>query len=212
MVLILCVLLLISCSTYNDKDSVSGYRTKQIGDQHWMAENLNVNVSGSRCYGNNEAYCEIYGRLYNWAAAMALPDSCNYKDCYSKISAKHKGICPSGWHIPSDAEWKRLVDSVGGSSVAGRYLKATSGWLSCGKGDSYKYKCEDKYGFSALPGGIGYPVGTFSFDGRDGYWWSASKYRDKDAYYRDLNYMSDAADWWKYETKSHFLSVRCVQN
>ncbi len=177
-----------------------------------MAENLNYNVSGSKCYDNIEANCDNYGRLYNWATAMALPDSCNYKNCYSKITSKHKGICPSGWHIPSDAEWKALVDSVGGSSVAGRYLKATSGWHSCGKGSSYQYQCEDKYGFSAKPGGIGYSDGNFHFIGDYGYWWSTSEYRSEDAYYRDLNYISDAADWYNYGAKSNLLSIRCLRN
>jgi len=211
MVLMLFMLLLISCSS-DDEDSISGYGTGKIGDQRWMTENLNYKVSGSKCYDNNESYCAKYGRLYNWAAAMALPDSCNHKNCVSIVLAKHRGICPSGWHIPNDAEWKILVDSVGGSSIAGRRLKATSGWHSCGKGDSYQYQCEDKYGFSALPGGIGYPVGTFSFAGERGFWWSASEYRDDAAYYRDLSYISDAANWYKYETKSHFLSVRCVRD
>jgi len=205
------VLLLISCST-DDENSISGYRTEKIGDQHWMAENLNYKVSGSRCYEDIESNCDKYGRLYNWAAAMALPDSCNYNNCISQVFVKHRGICPSGWHIPSDAEWKMLSDFAGGSSIAGRYLKATSGWYSCGKGDSYQYKCEDKYGFSAMPGGIGYPVGSFSFAGEYGFWWTAFEYSDDAAYSRDLNYISDAAKWWKYETKSHFLSVRCLRD
>ena len=181
-----------------------------------MAENLNYNVSGSRCYDDINSNCDKYGRLYNWATAMALPDSCNHKNCISEVLLpKHKGICPSGWHIPSDAEWKALVDSVGGSSIAGRRLKATSGWDSCGKGNSYQYKCEDTYGFSALPGGIGYPIENFSFAGQRGFWWSASEYSDDAAYNRDLNNISDAAgiyNYNKYETKSHFLSVRCMRD
>jgi len=211
MVLMLFMFLLISCSSSYDEDSISGYGTGKIGDQHWMTENLNVNASGSKCYDNNEAYCAKYGRLYNWATAMALPDSCNHENCISKVLPKHRGICPSGWHIPSDAEWKVLSDSIGGSSIAGKHLKATSGWYHCGKGDS-QYKCEDTYGFSALPGGIGYPVGTFSFAGERGFWWSASEYRNEDAYNRDLSYNSEAAGWFNYEAKSHFLSVRCVRD
>jgi len=209
MVVMLFVLLLISCSS--DDDGISGYGTGKIGDQRWMTENLNVNVSGSRCYNDDEAYCAKYGRLYNWAAAMALPDSCNHENCVSIVSEKHRGICPSGWHIPSDAEWKALSDSAGGSFIAGKYLKAKEGWRSCGKGDSYQFQCEDMYGFSALPGGRGYPVGTFKFAGEYGYWWSASEYHD-DAYYRDLVYNSDAAEWYQYGDKSHFLSVRCVRD
>jgi len=212
MVVILFALLLVSCSSDDDENSISGYRTEKIGGQHWMAENLNYKVSGSKCYGDIESNCDKYGRLYNWAAAMALPDSCNYNNCIPRPVVKHRGICPSGWHIPIYAEWKLLVDSVGGSSIAGRYLKATKGWRSCGKDDSYPYKCEDKYGFSAMPGGIGNPTNSFSSEGEFGYWWSATEYRNEDAYYRDLYYMSDAADWWEFGTKSHFRSVRCVRD
>jgi len=60
-----------------------------------MAENLNYNVSGSECY-EDDPNCAKYGRLYNWATAMALPSDCNSKSCASQISEKHKGICPSG--------------------------------------------------------------------------------------------------------------------
>jgi len=212
MALMLFVLLLISCSS-DDENSISGYRTEKIGGQHWMAENLNYNVSGSRCYGDINSNCDKYGRLYNWATAMALPDSCNHKNCISKVLPKHRGICPSGWHIPRDTEWKNLVDSIGGSSIAGKYLKAANGWwYSCGKGDSYQYKCEDKYGFAALPGGIGDAGGTFTFATEYGYWWSASEYREDAAYYRYMNYISDAAEWYQYGDKSHFLSVRCVRD
>jgi uncharacterized protein (TIGR02145 family) len=209
----LCISLLFSCSSYNEQGSdIAGYRTRQIGEQVWMAENLNYNVSGSVCYDNSEANCDKYGRLYNWATAMALPSICNTASCISQITAKHRGICPEGWHIPSDAEWKKLVDSAGGSSIAGRYLKATSGWNSCGKGSSYSYQCEDKYGFSAMPGGIGYSSGNFYFIGEYGYWWSTSEYRSEDAYYRDLHYLSDIAGWYNYGAKSSLLSVRCLHD
>jgi uncharacterized protein (TIGR02145 family)/uncharacterized repeat protein (TIGR02543 family) len=81
------------------------FRTVVIGTQTWMAENLNCDVSGSECYNNNESNCATYGRLYDWATAMALPSSCNSSTCSSQINAKHRGICPSGWHIPSNADW-----------------------------------------------------------------------------------------------------------
>jgi len=209
----LCFLLLFSCTFDNEAGkTIASYRTEKIGDQIWMAENLNYNVSGSRCYDDIEANCKKYGRLYDWATAMALPSSCNSSSCVSKISVKHKGICPSGWHIPSDAEWKALMDFAGGSSIAGRHLKAINGWRNCGKGSSYLYQCEDKYGFSAMPGGIGYSGGKFHFIGDYGYWWSSSQYRDEDAYYRDLYYLSDVADWYNYGAKNRLHSVRCLRD
>jgi len=108
--------------------SMKGYRTVKIGEQVWMAENLNCDVEGSYCEndGLGTEYCDRYGRMYDWCTAMA--------------------VCPIGWHLPSDAEWQELVDFAGGNYVAGKYLKAKEGWGDEGNG-------EDKFGFSAsLPG------------------------------------------------------------
>jgi len=126
----------------NFQDCDMNYRTERIGDQVWMTENLNCDVSGSKCYDNKESNCATYGRLYNWATAMNLPAGCNSSICASKINAKHRGICPEGWHIPSDAEWTTLTDYVG--YTAGKYLKAENGWNSGGNGN-------DMYGFLGYP-------------------------------------------------------------
>jgi uncharacterized protein (TIGR02145 family) len=203
------------------------YQTVVIGTQTWMARNLNYAVEGGKCYGEDgkvmvdypnyitlsnaeiQANCDTYGRLYNWATAMALPDSCNSNSCSLLINAKHRGICPSGWHIPSNADWDKLVRYVDGSSgtsspydspTAGRYLKATSGWYSSGNG-------EDKYSFSALPGGLGYFRGVGLF----GIWWSASEYDSYDAYYRDMGYDNENV-YYGNSFKNDSYSVRCVQD
>jgi len=218
-----CVFLFISCGYDRDNphdpdgvnyigkvssrgNNIANYKTVQIGDQVWMAENLDYDVSGSRCYNDNLAACNKYGRLYDWATAMALPSSCNnYSSCASQISAKHKGICPSGWHIPSDADWDVLINFVGGSSTAGKYLKATSGWSSNGNG-------QDKYGFSALPGGYGGSSGGFYGVGYSGYWWSSSEYGSYYlAYYRDMGYSYEGVGYY-YDFKDILLSVRCLQD
>jgi uncharacterized protein (TIGR02145 family) len=178
-----------------------------------MAENLNCNVNGSKCHGDNPSNCGTYGRLYDWATAMALPSSCNSNSCSSQINAKHKGICPSGWHIPSVAEWITLTDYVGGSSsTAGRKLKATSGWNSCGpSGSGSSYLCEDSYGFSALPGGNGYSDGDFYNVGDDGYWWIASEGTSNYAYSRSIYYNREDV-YHVNPTKSNLYSVRCLQD
>ena len=104
-------------------DNGKTYRTVEIGTQTWMAENLAFDRDGSKvCYDNSNL--SKYGRLYNWATAMALPSNCNTNTC--TVQPKHRGICPSGWHIPSDDDWSVLVNYAGGSNTAGRKLKATS--------------------------------------------------------------------------------------
>ncbi|MDR1813019.1 MAG: fibrobacter succinogenes major paralogous domain-containing protein [Candidatus Fibromonas sp.] len=146
-----------------------------IGTQTWIAENLNYNADGSKCYDNLDSNCETYGKLYNWTTAMKA--------------------CPSGWHLPSQAEWNVLGDDA-------KKLKATSGW-SGGNGD--------QYGFSALPGGNGTSDGSFYSVGSNGYWWSASENDSDYAYGRYLYYYDDNA-YWDYNYKSYLYSVRCLQD
>jgi uncharacterized protein (TIGR02145 family) len=197
-------------------NNISNYKTVQIGTQIWMAENLNYDVAGSKCYNNLESNCDKYGRLYDWATMMALDDDCRYNSCASKVQAKHRGICPSGWHIPSSDEWKTLMDYVESSNgctfCAAKYLKAKTGWNSNGNG-------EDTYGFAALPGGTGYgdyghgisfSDGDFSY-GNAGFWWGSTEdYSNYDAYstfmlYSDFNYPGGTS-------KSNLHSVRCVKD
>jgi len=170
---------------------------------------LNYNASGSRCYGDNSGgdsqnRCGTYGRLYNWVTAMGFESSCTSTSCSSQIQSKHKGICPSGWHIPSDADWTTLVNFAGGSSTAGRKLKSTSGWYNNGNGT-------DEYGFSALPGGDGDSGGSFYNVGNLGDWWSATEYNAAYAYRRYMDYDGDFVDY-NYNYKSSLYSVRCLQD
>jgi len=187
----------------NDND-IANYRTKKIGNQVWMAQNLNYNVSGSKCYNNDESNCQKYGRLYDWATAMALPASCNGRSCYSQINAKHKGICPSGWHIPSDDDWAELIITVGGSLTAGKELKATNDWNEDGNGS-------DHYGFSALPGGRG-NEGKFIEIGDRGYWWSSSEHKNNNADCLTIYYDDDSSDWGNDDKQPNLFSVRCLQD
>jgi uncharacterized protein (TIGR02145 family) len=171
------------------------YKMTKIGTQVWMAENLNYNENGSKCYNDIDSYCAAYGRLYDWNAAMKA--------------------CPEGWHIPFDEEWDQLyshVDVTGGyyassdfrSLYAGKYLKATSGWNNNGNGT-------DDFGFTARPGGW-YPDGGDNV-GKYGRWWSASEYDGKSAYSHQLVDYSDATGGYSYSEKDYLLfSVRCVQD
>ena len=167
------------------------YRTVKIGNQTWMAENLNFGTpSGSYCYNNNNSNCEKYGRLYNWTAAM--------------------NACPAGWHLPSDAEWTALRLAVGGTGAygtegaAGTKLKATSGWNSNGNGT-------DDYGFSALPGGRGRSSSNFDLAGSDGGWWSASEITASEVWNMSMNYGRETAGRYG-NNKTYFQSVRCLKD
>jgi uncharacterized protein (TIGR02145 family) len=183
------------------------YKTVVIGTQTWMAENLNYAVEDSKCYNNIESNCTTYGRLYNWATVMALPSSCNSTYCASQINANHKGICPSGWHIPSNADWNVLMKFVdldcsdnSECPYAGTKLKANSVNTS----SSYMTGT-DNYGFSALPGGFG------SNGGSGGYWWSASEGSSDGAYSRGMDSYDDVV-YWSIYNKDYLFSVRCLQD
>jgi uncharacterized protein (TIGR02145 family) len=157
-----------STITYANKT----YKTAKIGTQTWMAENLNYEAEGSVCYENNPANCAKYGRLYNWETAMK--------------------VCPKGWHLPSNAEWDKLLRFVDGdkgtkspynSETAGQHLKTVSGWNFY---KEYYGNGTDDYGFSALPGGNGGSDGNFNGAGHYGGWWSAGEYNSDYAYGRSM--------------------------
>ena len=93
---------------------------------------------------------------------------------------------------------------IGGASIEGKKLKATTGWNSNGNGT-------DDYGFSALPGGDGLSGGSFYNAGEVGYWWSASEYNSNYAYGRSMSYYGESAGWTDYN-KSNLFSVRCLQD
>jgi uncharacterized protein (TIGR02145 family) len=149
-----------------------------------MTENLNYNASGSKCYINSDANCTKYGRLYDWETALTA--------------------CPSGWHLPSDAEWTTLTSFVG--SPAGTKLKAKSGWNNGGNGT-------DDYGFSALPGGFVDANGNFFYVGDIGRWWSATENDASNAWYRYMHVSYGSADVGRDSFGKTFLySVRCLQD
>jgi len=176
--------------------SIDGYRTVEIGDQTWMAENYNCEVDGSVCYDNNPANCVTYGRLYDWATAMGLNSNCNSSACSDQVQSKHRGICPSGWHIPSEAELYELLQTVG----PGAKLKAESGWNN-GNGT-------DDFGFSALPGGRSYGNG-FHDVGYAGFLWSSTEENATEAYSGSI---SGSIMHRSYGSKSIRYSVRCIQD
>jgi uncharacterized protein (TIGR02145 family) len=183
------------------------YKTVVIGTQTWMAENLNYKVDSSWWYANSADSGARYGRLYTWASAMKLPDSCNIVSCASQVQSKHQGECPSGWHIPSDAEWSTLATYLGGAAAAGSKLKSTSGWSY----DGVTGNGTDSYGFRALPAGNRLDHGSFYNVGRYARFWSSSELVANDAWYRYL-YMGDDGLYRNHYFKKYGYSVRCLKD
>jgi hypothetical protein len=148
-----------------------------------MSQNLNVEAAGSVCYGNDNANCTKYGRLYDWATAMKLPAKCNEtfstSDPECAIQSNHRGICPDGQHIPS-------IDELS---------------------EYGSYEC-----LKNQPGGIGFSNGSFQNGGGYGYWWSssASEGNSSNAYYR-LAFLGSMYNYDNSD-KSSLQSIRCVKN
>ncbi|MDR2584107.1 MAG: hypothetical protein LBC75_11550 [Fibromonadaceae bacterium] len=207
---------------YGDSVTYQGetYKTVVIGTQTWMARNLNYAAPGSKCGGRdfklkdeNTEICNTYGRLYNWATAMALPADCNNNSCASQVSKKHRGICPAGWHISSDEDWSVLMKFINSRCSdnsncggAGTELKATIGWQS----SSVVPFGSDTYGFSALPGGKGDPEGGSNV-GDHGYWWTASE-TGSDFAYHWIILSYDEGVVVQSGAKDFLYSVRCLQD
>ncbi|MDR2582702.1 MAG: fibrobacter succinogenes major paralogous domain-containing protein [Fibromonadaceae bacterium] len=176
-------------SSFKDSRDKKTYKAVKIGTQTWMAENLNYNANGSKCYDNKPANCNKYGRLYNWNTA--------------------KSACPGGWHLPSFAEWEILMVTVGGGITAGIILKDKSGWNSERNGRNG----ENKYGFSALPGGGGNLEGGFYGIGYRSEWWSSAAFNDGSAYATFMNYDDNGANIRNNAPDKRSLhSVRCLQD
>lgn len=187
--------------TFTDPRDGQTYNTVEIGNQEWFAENLNYETSNSWWYENNSANGDIYGRLYTWAAAMNGESSSN------SVPSGVQGVCPDGWHLPSDAEWTVLTDYLGGESVAGGKMKeaGTAHWNAPNTGAT------NSSGFTALPGGYRYTYGDFLDLGSSGYWWSATEGSSVDAWRRRLR-AGNGIVYRNFTSKGRAFSVRCVRD
>ncbi|MBQ6071389.1 MAG: leucine-rich repeat protein, partial [Bacteroidales bacterium] len=194
------------------------YNTVQIGDQCWMKENLRVthyengveipagttsseNVAYRYCPNNDSNNVATYGYLYNWAAVM------NGAGSSDSIPSNVQGVCPTGWHLPSDAEWTQLADYVGHIS---KLLASTDGWNStdnsCAIGNGQSEN--NATGFGALPAGIG--LSNHYFGSRACYW-SSTEYNSYISKTFELSYNQTFIEqerWWTY----YGCSVRCLQD
>ena len=186
------------------------YRTVSIGTRRWMAQNLNYAgdlASLGVCYNGSADSCWKFGRLYTWAEAMALAGT--YDSAMWGSTATRRGICPGGWHVPSDSEWTAMLDSVEadsrvGSGMGGTALKSRSGWRNSGGGT-------DVFGFRVLPAGERFHDGTNRYAGYNAYFWSSSEYDANDAWYRYL-FEGNANAYRGSYYKPNGFSLRCLED
>lgn len=187
--------------SFNDPRDRKVYKTVKIGNQIWFAENLAYkNSTGCWAYNDNVKNVSTFGYLYDWKTA--------------------KNVCPSGWHLPSDVEWKKLTDFLGGevevemnlknvkgASNAGGKMKerGTAHWASPNAG------AINSSGFTALPGSCRYPSGSFYIAGTDACFWTASEKNNRNAWgrflYSKYGFVNRYAD-----IKESGFSVRCVKD
>ena len=188
----------------------------RIGNQVWMTRNLDVTryrngdripyvaskakwaslKTGAWCwYSNDSANGRIYGKLYNW---YAVNDP--------------RGLAPAGWHIPTDKEWTKLTDYLGGDAVAGGKMKST-GTIESGTGLWYAPNTDatNSSSFAGLPGGYRGYGGTFGFIGYYGYWWSSTENGTYGAWSRNLYYFNGNI-FRNYNYNHYGLSVRCLRD
>jgi uncharacterized protein (TIGR02145 family) len=172
-----------------------------------ISDQTNNSTLEKYCYNNDPANCTIYGGLYQWAEAVQYQNgSSNTTSPSPAFSGNVRGICPAGWHLPSDGEWSSLETTLGGSNVAGGALKSTSGlWSSPNTGAT------NSSGFSALPGGYRVTNGTFGNIGIYTYFWSSSESSSANAFYRYLNYLLSNINRYGYNKDVGF-SARCIQD
>ena len=186
------------------------YKTVTIGDQTWLAENLNYETENSYCYENStEYYCPKYGRLYTWTAAVGKSDDeCGIDHECVFGNENVRGICPEDWHLPSMDEWNQLVTAVGGEDFAGKMLKYTRSWSDDEVG-------VDAYSFAVLPAGHknydGSPAGSgFGSAGFRTNFWSSTEFSRSNVY--AIAFVSDYVYWTDDNNKGDGYSVRCIKD
>jgi uncharacterized protein (TIGR02145 family) len=224
-------------STIADYNNINTYTTVSIGNQCWMAENLRTrlyndgteirfdNSGGADGSGSGQTWGALtsgahtlyrhdstaspsnltsYGYLYNWYAAKGIATA---------GSTTYKNICPTGWHVPTDSDWNKLIRSIDSgadttgtstqSSTAGTLKKSDALWeTNTGTNTS---------GFSALPGGVRYSDGSFSSISYSAFFWSATEFDDNNAWFRNVGYYGSLVLRTS-NYKSVGASVRCLKD
>jgi len=185
----------VNSQTITDIDG-NNYNTVQIGSQIWMSENLKTTrysggASAAWTYYNNvESNNTIYGKLYDgWTALDA------------------RGICPTGWHVPSDSEWTTLTTYLGGGNDAGGKMKS----MGLAYWSSPNTAATNESGFSALPGGFHNHIVAFNYFGTQAYFWSSSGLAANTAWFRVLDYNTGNI-YRNGDNNGYGLSIRCLKD
>lgn len=177
--------------TFTDMRDGQSYGWVKIGSQVWMAQNLNYapKYQSSWCFGDKPENCAKYGSLYDWKTAG--------------------DVCPTGWHLPSDADWIGLEKFIGDSAKAGELLKAAQGWDVQKNGQSGNGT--DAFGFNALPGGGRSKDFGFARAGSNAYFWSSSENDAQGVWYRRLDVGNETLNR-NNSSKAIGFSVRCLKD
>jgi len=208
-------------SLFVDSRDGSFYSTVQIGTQCWMAQNLNIGTridgSGDQtndsiiekyCYDDVESNCDVYGGLYQWGELVQYLNGASNTASWNPLPTGNvQGICPAGWHLPTDDEWTTLTTFLGGESVAGGKMKETGyfHWASPNTGAT------DSSGFTALPGGYRRYSGNFYNLTYIATFRSATEGSATYAWYRNVGY--DYEEVNRSSTyKTNGFSARCLKD
>jgi len=187
-----------------DKRNGIKYKTVVIGEQEWMAENLNYRGTETdtigRCYNDKLDNCQNLGRLYTWAESMNLSKIYD-TTYYNSIAQKIQGICPQGFHLPNYAEWEKLLNYVGAKN--GLKLKTTFGW------EKNAVNGTDEYGFSAMPAGYHYE-NIYQKIGECGAWWSTAELAPRNI--QSVEICDDDNTKTVNFLKASWASIRCVKD
>jgi uncharacterized protein (TIGR02145 family) len=183
------------------------YRTIQIGEQTWMAENLRS------LKFNDGTDIPFVPDAYKWSI-LTTPgytwydsDSVGYGALYNWYTVETGILCPAGWHVPADEEWTVLTDYLGGKSDAGGKLKETGTihWFTP------NFEATNESGFTALPAGYRSYGGYFRGISDSGLWWSSTEWSSSGAWYRAVNYNYASVDRSN-SMKSSGGTVRCLKD
>ena len=180
-------------------------------------DQTNNGILEKYCYNNDTANCSIYGGLYQWAEAVQYQNGAsNTTSPNPAFTGNVQGICPTGWHVPSDGEFCTLTTYLDSTincgvigptgTVAGGKMKSTSGlWTSLNTGST------NSSSFSALPGGYCGNSGSFIYVGYYTYFWSSTESQSSNGYYRNLDYGNTYIFRVDINKKNGF-SIRCLKD